>query len=76
MFPRGESVAVILVIGATALLSGIPAAPGAAGRSGGGGRTRFQASPIPAGGALTLGSHAGSVLLGLTLTPRNRGPTR
>jgi len=32
-----------------------------------------EASPIPAGAALTLSSHAGSVLLGLTVEPARPG---
>ena len=34
----------------------------------------LQVSPVPAGEGLTLGSHAGPVLLGLTLQPGRPGP--
>jgi len=74
VFPRGEAVAAMLAIGAAALLSAYPlpparqaeaadeAAPGSA-----------VVSPIPSGAGLTLGSHAGSVLVGLTVEPARPG---
>jgi copper transport protein len=74
VFPKGEAVAAILAIGAAALLSAFPlpparqaeaaeeASPGSA-----------AVSPIPSGAGLTLGSHAGSVLVGLTVEPARPG---
>jgi len=70
IFPRGEAAAAALVIGAAALLSAFPLPPArqveaAEGPS----PSAASAAPIPEGGALTLGSHAGPVLVGLTLSP-------
>jgi copper transport protein len=71
-FPRAETAAAVLAIGAAALLSAFPLPPGrleeAAERPG-----RAEVSPVPAGEGLTLGSHAGPVLVGLTLQPGGPG---
>jgi copper transport protein len=73
-FPRAETATVVLAIGAAALLSAFPLPPGrlaeAAERPSG----PMEVSPVPAGEGLTLGSHAGPVLLGLTLQPGRPGP--
>ncbi|MDP9301958.1 MAG: copper resistance protein CopC [Actinomycetota bacterium] len=74
IFPRGEAAAAALVIGAAALLSAFPLPPArqveaAEGPS----PSAASGAPIPAGGALTLGSHAGPVLVGLTLSPAAPG---
>jgi copper transport protein len=72
-FPRAETAAAVLAIGAAALLSAFPLPPGrqaeAAEAVG-----PAQVSPIPAGAGLSLGSHAGPVLVGLTLQPGEPGP--
>jgi copper transport protein len=74
IFPRGEAAAAALVIGAAALLSAFPLPP-ARQIEAAEGPTPPAASgaPIPVGGALTLGSHAGPVLVGLTLSPAAPG---
>jgi copper transport protein len=72
-FPRAETAAAVLAIGAAALLSAFPLPPGrqaeAAEEPG-----QAEVSPVPAGEGLTLGSHAGPVLVGLTLQPGRPGP--
>ncbi|TMK34677.1 MAG: hypothetical protein E6G58_11105 [Actinobacteria bacterium] len=70
IFPKGEALATALVIGAAALLSAFPLPPArqveaAVGHT----LAPTSAAPIPASGALTLGAHAGPVLVGLTLSP-------
>ena len=71
--PKAETAAAVLAIGAAALLSAFPLPPGrqaeAAEEPG-----PAEISPIPAGEGLTLGSHAGPVLVGLTLQPGRPGP--
>jgi copper transport protein len=73
VFPRGETVAAILVIGAAALLSAFPLPPARQVEAAEEAEPTAQASPIPAGAALTLGSHAGPVLVGLTVEPATPG---
>jgi Copper resistance protein D len=73
VFPRGETAAAILVIGAAALLSAYPLPPARQVEAAEKGEPAAQASPIPAGAALTLGSHAGPVLVGLTVHPAQPG---
>jgi hypothetical protein len=61
------------VIAAAALLSAFPLPPG---RQGDASEQRrpTEVSPIPVGAGLTLGSHAGPVLVGLTVNPGRPGP--
>ena len=74
VFPRGEAVATALVIGAAALLSAFPLPPARQVESAEAPSSNASsAAAIPQGGALTLGSHAGSVLVGLTLSPGRPG---
>jgi copper transport protein len=72
-FPKAETAAAVLAIGAAALLSAYPLPPGRLAET-----ARepgpAEASPIPAGEGLTLGSHAGPVLVGLTVQPGLPGP--
>ena len=72
-FPRAETAAAVLAIGAAALLSAFPLPPGRQAEAAEGPRPA-EVSPIPAGEGLTLGSHAGPVLVGLTLQPGRPGP--
>ncbi|MDP9225886.1 MAG: CopD family protein, partial [Actinomycetota bacterium] len=74
IFPRGEAVAAILAIGAAALLSAFPLPPARQAEAAEAVAVTSTAAPIPAGGAVTLGSHAGSVLVGLTVEPGKPGP--
>ncbi|HYT80361.1 MAG TPA: copper resistance protein CopC [Actinomycetota bacterium] len=71
--PKAETAAAVLAIGAAALLSAFPLPPGrlaeASEEPG-----PAEVSPVPAGEGLTLGSHAGPVLVGLTLQPGRPGP--
>ncbi|MGH2651819.1 MAG: copper resistance D family protein, partial [Actinomycetota bacterium] len=73
-FPRAETAAAVLAIGAAALLSAFPLPPGRVTEAGEGSPGPAEVSPIPAGEGLTLGSHAGPVLVGLTLQPGEPGP--
>jgi copper transport protein len=74
IFPRGEAAAAALVIGAAALLSAFPLPPARQVEAAEGPTpSAASAAPIPEGGALTLGSHAGPVLVGLTLSPAAPG---
>jgi copper transport protein len=74
IFPKGEAAAAALVIGAAALLSAFPLPPARQVEAAGGPPVpAITAAPIPRSGALTLGSHAGSVLVGLTLSPAEPG---
>lgn len=72
-FPRAETAAAVLAIGAAALLSAFPLPPGRQVEAAEG-PDAAEVSPIPAGEGLTLGSHAGPVLVGLTLQPGRPGP--
>jgi len=72
-FPRGETAAAVLAIGAAALLSAYPLPPGRVAEAAEG-PGAAEVPPIPAGAGLTLGSHAGPVLVGLTLQPGRPGP--
>src|SRR5437870_1140885 len=70
IYPRAEAAAAALVIGAAALLSAFPLPPAQQVEAAEGPTlAATSAAPIPAGGALTFGSHAGPVLVGLTLSP-------
>ncbi|MGH2529235.1 MAG: copper resistance protein CopC, partial [Actinomycetota bacterium] len=71
-FPRAETAAAVLAIGAAALLSAFPLPPGRQAEAAEGSGAA-EVSPIPAGEGLTLGSHAGPVLVGLTLQPGRPG---
>src|SRR6266508_353466 len=73
-FPRAETAAAVLAIGAAALLSAFPLPPGRQAEAAEGPSGPTEVSPIPAGEGLTLGSHAGPVLVGLTLQPGRPGP--
>ena len=73
-FPRAETAAAVLAIGAAALLSAFPLPPGRLAEAAEGPSGPTEVSPIPAGEGLTLGSHAGPVLVGLTLQPGRPGP--
>lgn len=73
-FPRAETAAAVLAIGAAALLSAYPLPPGRVAEAAEGPPGPTEVSPIPAGEGLTLGSHAGPVLVGLTLQPGGPGP--
>jgi copper transport protein len=72
-FPRAETAAAVLAIGAAALLSAFPLPPGRLAEASEG-PGPAEVSPVPAGEGLTLGSHAGPVLVGLTLQPGRPGP--
>lgn len=72
-FPRAETAAAVLAIGAAALLSAYPLPPGRQAEAAEG-PGPAEVSPIPEGEGLTLGSHAGPVLIGLTLQPGRPGP--
>jgi hypothetical protein len=72
-FPKAETAAAILAIGAAALLSAFPLPPGRQAEASEG-PGPAEVSPVPAGEGLTLGSHAGPVLVGLTLQPGRPGP--
>jgi copper transport protein len=72
-FPRGETAAAVLAIGAAALLSAYPLPPGRVAEAAEG-PGAAEVPPIPAGAGVTLGSHAGPVLVGLTLQPGRPGP--
>ncbi len=73
-FPRAETAAAVLAIGAAALLSAFPLPPGRQAEAAEGPSGQAEVSPVPAGEGLTLGSHAGPVLVGLTLQPGRPGP--
>ncbi|MGH2635135.1 MAG: copper resistance CopC/CopD family protein [Actinomycetota bacterium] len=73
-FPRAETAAAVLAIGAAALLSAFPLPPGRVAEAEEGSPGPAEGSPIPAGEGLTLGSHAGPVLVGLTVQPGKPGP--
>jgi copper transport protein len=70
--PRIEALIAVLVIGASALLStsALPAEEAARAIAQG---TRAPQTALPQTGDLTLGSHAGQVLVGLTLRPGRPG---
>jgi hypothetical protein len=72
-FPRVETAAAVLAIGAAALLSAFPLPPGRLAEAVEE-PSPAEVSPIPPGEGLTLGSHAGPVLVGLTLRPGLPGP--
>jgi len=72
-FPKAETATAVLAIGAAALLSAYPLPPGRVAEAAEGSGAA-EVSPIPAGEGLTLGSHAGPVLVGLTLQPGRPGP--
>ncbi len=77
VFTKGEVVTAILVVGAAALLSAFPLPPARQAEAVDEALPTLSVAPaIPAGGALTLGSHAGSVLVGLTLSPGRPGPNQ
>ncbi|HEY3212177.1 MAG TPA: copper resistance protein CopC [Actinomycetota bacterium] len=71
--PRAETAAAVLAIGAAALLSAFPLPPGRLAEAAEGPSGPTEVSPIPTGEGLTLGSHAGPVLVGLTLQPGRPG---
>jgi copper transport protein len=73
-FPRAETAMAVLAIGAAALLSAFPLPPGRQAEAAEGPSGPAEVSPVPAGEGLTLGSHAGPVLVGLTLQPGRPGP--
>jgi copper transport protein len=73
-FPKAETAAAVLAIGAAALLSAFPLPPGRLAEAAEGPSGLTEVSPVPAGEGLTLGSHAGPVLVGLTLQPGRPGP--
>jgi copper transport protein len=73
-FPKAETAAAVLAIGAAALLSAFPLPPGRLAEAAEGPFGLTEVSPVPAGEGLTLGSHAGPVLVGLTLQPGRPGP--
>ncbi len=73
-FPKGETAAAVLAIGAAALLSAFPLPPGRVAEAEEGASGPARVAPVPAGEGLTLGSHAGPVLVGLTLQPGRPGP--
>jgi hypothetical protein len=73
-FPKAETAVAVLAIGAAALLSAFPLPPGRLAEAAEGPSGPTEVTPIPAGEGLTLGSHAGPVLVGLTLQPGRPGP--
>jgi hypothetical protein len=64
----------MLAIAAAALLSAYPLPPARQAEAAEETAHNTAVAPIPKGGGLTLGSRAGSVLVGLTLTPGTPGP--
>jgi hypothetical protein len=73
-FPKAETAVAVLAIGAAALLSAFPLPPQRLAEAAEGPSGPTEVTPIPAGEGLTLGSHAGPVLVGLTLQPGRPGP--
>jgi copper transport protein len=73
-FPRAETAAAVLAVGAAALLSAFPLPPGRAAAGTEAAPGRAEIPPVPAGEGLTLGSHAGRMLVGLTVRPGRPGP--
>jgi copper transport protein len=71
-FPKAETVAAVLAIAAAALLSAFPLPPGRQAEASEE-RQTTEIAPVPAGAGLTLGSHAGPVLVGLTVNPARPG---
>ncbi|MDP9232924.1 MAG: copper resistance protein CopC/CopD [Actinomycetota bacterium] len=71
--PRWEGVAVVVAVGAAVLLSGLPGVPAREAAA----RAAAEATPadpaLPRTGDLTLGGHAGSILVGLTVRPGEPG---
>ena len=72
--PGAEAAAALIAIAAAALLSAFPLPPSRQAEAADQLASPSQSAPIPAGGAITLGAHAGSVLVGLTLEPGRPGP--
>jgi copper transport protein len=72
VLPRAEALLAVAVIAAAALLGALPAPGSDAVRA----PTPAPASSsaLPVAGELTMGSHAGSVLVGLSLSPGTPGP--
>jgi copper transport protein len=74
VFARAEAAAAALAVAAATLLSAFPLPPARQVEAAEAPSSSApSAAPIPEGGALTLGSHAGSVLVGLTLSPGRPG---
>lgn len=71
--PRAEAVLVVAVVGAAALLAAYPLPPGRAGEAESAQKAARTDSALPRGGELTLGGHAGPVLVGLTVRPATPG---
>lgn len=71
--PRWEASVTIAVIAAAGLLSAFPLPPARQAGSGTEGATGEPSPPAAEEGALTLGSHAGSVLVGVTIAPATPG---
>lgn len=72
--PRIEAVVALLVVGAAALLAAFPLPPARVAEAAASGEAAAAGSAFPRPGDLTLGSHAGEVLVGLTLRPGDPGP--
>lgn len=72
---RAEATVAVLVVAAAALLSSFPLPPARVEEAVGQQRPTGGALALPRGGAeLTLGAHAGQVLVGLTIRPAAPGP--
>jgi copper transport protein len=74
VFPRVEATAAAAAILAGALLAAYPLPPGRDAEVTDVAGAESEAPPVPAGAALTLGAHAGPVLVGLTVQPAAPGP--
>jgi len=72
--PRLEAGLAVLVIGAAAVLAAFPLPPARVTALDGAGREAPGETGLPGSGDLTLGDHAGQVLVGLTLRPGVPGP--
>ena len=71
---RMEAGVAVLVIGAAALLAAFPLPPARVAEAAAPGEAPAAGSAFPRPGDLTLGSHTGEVLVGLTLRPGDPGP--
>ena len=74
--PRAEAWIAVGVIAAAALLAAFPLPPARVQESEAEEVYEAEATALPRAGDLTLGGHAGEVLIGLTVRPESGGPDR
>ncbi len=74
--PRGEALVAVFVIAAAALLAAYPLPARESASVPSSQRGEPVASALPAPGDLTLGDHAGQILVGLTVRPARPGSNR